>query len=118
MNVLTLSIKQAGADKTRLVGMNARLEDLKKQAEAVSNTTTLVMQEKADGQVPSTYMHIKGAYLNKSEKVTADVPAVLNRFPAGLPRSRLGLARWLVDPDNPLTARVEVNRIWETLFGR
>ncbi|HZT41531.1 MAG TPA: PSD1 and planctomycete cytochrome C domain-containing protein [Chthonomonadaceae bacterium] len=118
MDVLTLSIKQAGADKTRVASMNARLEDLKKQQETLSSTTTLVIQEKTDGQVPSTYMHIKGAYLNKGEKVTADVPAVLNKFPAGKPRNRLGLATWLVDPNNPLTARVEVNRIWETLFGR
>ena len=59
-----------------------------------------------------------GAYDKpKGDKLEAGTPAVLNPWPAGAPRNRLGLARWLTDPANPLLARVTVNRYWQTLFG-
>ena len=115
---LEAEVKKPDTDKAALAASTAKLADLKKQLDGVHAPTTLVMEEKADGQVPSTYTHVKGAYLSKGEKVTADVPAALNPFPAGRPRNRLGLAYWLVDENNPLTARVEVNRIWEQYFGR
>ena len=51
------------------------------------------------------------------EEVHPNVPAVLPPMPQSLPRNRLGLAEWLVDPVNPLTARVTVNRFWQHLFG-
>jgi hypothetical protein len=60
----------------------------------------------------------RGAYDAPGEQVAADTPAVLSPFPAGQPRNRLGLARWLTSADNPLTARVTVNRAWQMLFGR
>jgi Protein of unknown function (DUF1553) len=50
--------------------------------------------------------------------VEADVPAFLGPLPAGAPTNRLGLAEWLISRDNPLTARVTVNRFWEAMFGR
>jgi mono/diheme cytochrome c family protein len=65
-----------------------------------------------------TKRHIRGAYLSTAEEVQPATPEVLHPFPAGAPRSRLGFARWLVARDNPLTARVIVNRIWEQYFGR
>jgi len=52
------------------------------------------------------------------EEVTAGTPSFLPPFPADAPRDRLALARWIVDPANPLTARVAVNRAWQTLMGR
>jgi hypothetical protein len=68
-----------------------------------------------------TYVHMGGDYKNRGGRVKADVPAVLPKIPARRgntsPPDRLDLARWLVDPANPLTARVEVNRIWQYLFG-
>ena len=60
----------------------------------------------------------RGAYDAPREVVPRDTPASLPPFPKGQPRNRLGLARWLTDRGNPLAARVAVNRIWRTHFGR
>ncbi|VTR95171.1 cytochrome c : Uncharacterized protein OS=Pedosphaera parvula (strain Ellin514) GN=Cflav_PD0952 PE=4 SV=1: PSCyt1: PSCyt2: Laminin_G_3: PSD1 [Gemmata massiliana] len=60
----------------------------------------------------------RGAYDSLGEKVTADTPKALLPFPKGAPRNRLGLAKWLTDPENPLMARVTVNRSWQLMFGR
>ena len=77
--------------------------------------TALVMQELP--QPRKTHILIRGAYDKKGEEVAAATPGVLPPMPDDLPRNRLGLARWLVDPRNPLTARVTVNRFWQSLFG-
>jgi hypothetical protein len=61
---------------------------------------------------------MRGSFLSKSEKVYAGVPGALNPLPDDVMPNRLGLAEWLVSEDNPLTARVAVNRFWEVLFGR
>jgi hypothetical protein len=77
--------------------------------------TTMVMREMP---VPRrTNVLIRGQYDRSGEKVHPDVPAGLASWPANLKRDRLGFARWLVHSDNPLTARVAVNRIWQMLFG-
>ncbi|MHC4247161.1 MAG: DUF1553 domain-containing protein, partial [Planctomycetota bacterium] len=60
----------------------------------------------------------RGRYDRPLHVVEPGVPASLGGFPDGLPRNRLGLARWLVDPENPLFARVAVNRLWMIAFGR
>jgi hypothetical protein len=59
----------------------------------------------------------KGNFLDPMQEVHADVPAAFHAFPKDAPRNRLGLAAWIVDPKNPLTARVFVNRIYAMLFG-
>ena len=59
----------------------------------------------------------RGDWKRPGEAVTPATPAVLNPFPAGAPRNRLGLAQWIVDKNNPLTARVIVNRVWQQYFG-
>jgi hypothetical protein len=64
-----------------------------------------------------TYMLDKGLYDKRGKVVTAGVPARLPPLPAGAPANRLGLARWLVAAENPLTARVTVNRFWQQFFG-
>jgi len=76
--------------------------------------TVMVM---ADGAHRDSFLLKRGAYDSPGEKVTAGVPEVLTQLPAGQPNNRLGLARWLVDRNNPLTARVTVNRLWQTFFG-
>jgi len=60
----------------------------------------------------------RGNYNELGEPVSAGTPAVMPPFPADQPRNRLGLARWLIDPQHPLTARVTVNRLWQQMFGR
>src|SRR5262249_41997301 len=65
----------------------------------------------------ATHVLIKSNFLNPGEKVEPGVPAAFHPFPDGAPANRLGVARWLVDPHNPLTARVAVNRFWAQLFG-
>ncbi|MFN7999048.1 MAG: DUF1553 domain-containing protein [Bryobacteraceae bacterium] len=64
-----------------------------------------------------TFILGRGDYRNHGEKVTPAVPAMLPPLPADLPANRLGLAKWLVSPSNPLTARVAVNRYWQMYFG-
>ena len=77
--------------------------------------TVMVMQESA--QQRQTFVLKRGAYDAPGEKVEAAVPAFLGSLRPGAPPNRLGLARWLVDRNNPLTARVAVNRLWAMLFG-
>jgi hypothetical protein len=80
---------------------------------------TMVMEELP--QARPTYVLARGQYdAPKSEerRVGRTTPAALPPLPAGAPTNRLGLARWLVQPDHPLTARVAVNRFWQLLFGR
>lgn len=60
----------------------------------------------------------RGAYDAPGEAVTGETPRFLGGFPAEAPRNRLGLARWLLAPENPLMARVTVNRAWQTMFGQ
>ncbi len=95
-----------------------RLSALQKDLKALNIVTALVMGEKAGYEKPSAPLHNRGAFLSPGEKVFADVPAFLPRLPETLPYNRLGLAKWLVSEDNPLTARVTVNRFWEQFFGR
>ncbi|MFN8220044.1 MAG: DUF1553 domain-containing protein [Fimbriimonadales bacterium] len=59
----------------------------------------------------------RGQYDKHGEKVTAGLPAFLPPMPKDAPNNRLGLAEWIVSPENPLTARVTVNRLWERFFG-
>src|SRR5262249_22567248 len=60
---------------------------------------------------------IRGASNNPGEKVDPGVPAALPPLPAGVPNNRLGFARWVISPQNPLLARVTVNRFWQQYFG-
>ena len=77
---------------------------------------THVMQERADSQ-PQAHVLYRGLYDQPRELVKAGTPSALPPMAASWPRNRLGLARWLVAPANPLTARVVVNRYWQEVFG-
>ncbi len=76
---------------------------------------TMVMRERKEPR--ETFVLVKGNYENHAEKVAPGVPAVLPPLPSGSPVSRLALAKWLVSPEHPLTARVTVNRFWQQFFG-
>ncbi|HEV3444566.1 MAG TPA: PSD1 and planctomycete cytochrome C domain-containing protein, partial [Gemmataceae bacterium] len=79
--------------------------------------TLPVMVELPAQQQRATHLMVKGNFLSPGEKVDPAVPAAFHSFPPGTPVNRLGVARWLVDPNNPLTARVAVNRYWAQIFG-
>jgi mono/diheme cytochrome c family protein len=80
--------------------------------------TALILREKPSNGVLKANLHIRGEWLQKGPMVEAGTPAVLPPLPRGARADRLGVARWLVSPENPLTSRVQVNRMWEQLFGR
>ena len=77
--------------------------------------STMVMAE--SDKPRDTFVLARGDYRNQGEKVEPNTPAVLPPLPVGAPRNRLTLAKWLVDPGNPLTARVAVNHFWQMYFG-
>ena len=91
---------------------------IKKAIEDQKLPTTLVMEEKPSYERPSTPLRERGAFTAPGEQVYANTPSSLPAMGDELPPNRLGLARWLVDTKNPLTARVMVNRFWEALYGR
>ena len=77
--------------------------------------TVMVMEEMPSPRV--SHLLKRGAYDAPGETVTPTLPEFLASSPADYPPNRLGLARWLVSPSNPLLARVTVNRFWQMLFG-
>ncbi len=94
------------------------VSDLEAEREAIRarSPVTHIQQEKMDSQ-PIANILMRGEYDKPKEKVEAATPAALHPMPEGAPRNRLGLAKWLIDPANPLTARVTVNRFWQQVFG-
>jgi Protein of unknown function (DUF1553)/Protein of unknown function (DUF1549)/Planctomycete cytochrome C len=71
----------------------------------------------SDAQPRPTHVLTRGEYLNPGEKVSFATPAFLPPMREEWPKNRLGLAMWLVSPEQPLTARVQVNRMWQHFFG-
>lgn len=92
------------------------LVERKKELETNARSS-MVMSELPDDQMRDTHIHIRGNYLTPGKEVTAAVPAVLHEFPEEAEPNRLTLAKWLMDANNPLTARVAVNRLWQQVFG-
>ncbi len=101
-----------------LAGQRRKLSSLQKQLRDLGIVTALVMAEDPGRGTPETFIRERGSFLSPGGKVTAGTPKVLPGMPGDAPVNRLGLARWLVDGNNPLTARVAVNRFWEQFFGR
>lgn len=94
----------------------AEVTALEKRVQSTAPATTLVMQELETPR--QTQMFLRGSFLSPGANVAPDVPRVLHPFPEHATRNRLGLARWLTADENPLTARVVVNRWWREFFGR
>jgi len=95
-----------------------RIAELEKDLKAVGIPTALVMREHTGYERPSAFVRRRGSFMDKAEQVYAGVPATLHSLRDDQMPNRLGLARWLVDEENPLTARVAINRAWEQFFGR
>jgi hypothetical protein len=95
-----------------------QIADADAELKKLGIVTALIMRERTPYIRPVTFMRQRGSFLSKGDQVDADVPSALNPLPPGVTPNRLALADWLVSPDNPLTARVAVNRFWETIFGR
>ena len=94
------------------------LQSLREQRDRVEKyVPTVMVMEDMTGKRRGNFILARGDYRNKTEKVSAEVPSMLPPMPKDAPRNRLGLARWLVDPEHPLTARVAVNRYWQNYFG-
>src|SRR5207237_6549118 len=102
----------------RLIAAKKKAEETKAAREKVEKDgpRTMVMRDRA--QPRDTFILVKGAYDKYADKVTHGTPAFLPALPADAPSNRLALARWLVSPEHPLTARVTVNRYWQMFFGR
>jgi hypothetical protein len=96
----------------------ARLHGVQMERSEIARRSPVThVQEERTDQKPFAHILHRGMYDQPRERVEPDVPAVLPRMKAGMPRNRLGLAQWLVSADNPLTARVIVNRFWQEVFG-
>ncbi len=90
-------------------------EDLKYINESI--VVVMVMEENASENERETFVLNRGDYQQPTDKVTTGTPSFLPPMDESLPANRLGLAKWLVDPEHPLTARVAVNRLWQQIFG-
>jgi len=116
-------------DRAKIVNYFARnlAPQLKKEREqqaAVTKSiadlkpmTVPIYRELAADKRRTTKVQIRGNWQQLGDEVTAAVPAAWHPLPKDAPRNRLTLAKWLVDENNPLTARVVANRYWEAIFG-
>jgi hypothetical protein len=123
---LALSASGAAAEKAKrhlaFYEMNpipamTKLEEAIKERDSYLASLPTVMVMKESETPRQAFVLKRGAYDAPGDKVSPAVPAFLGAIPAEFPKNRLGLARWLVDRNNPLTARAAVNRYWAMLFG-
>jgi hypothetical protein len=105
------------ANNAELSKRKQELASLEKQRAAMPGTTVPVITEQPARLARRTFTFARGNWLDKAAEVQPGTPAVLPPMPASAKADRLAMARWLVAPENPLTARVMVNRLWQELFG-
>lgn len=98
-----------------LAAARKEIDELRRPA---SLLTSLVLQERPPENPRRTFIHNRGEWTQPTDPVEPAVLSILNPLPNGAPKNRLSFARWLVSRENPLTARVVVNRAWATFFGR
>jgi mono/diheme cytochrome c family protein len=97
--------------------LRRQLADVEKERAAVEKQVPATLVSKERPQPRPAYVLKRGEYDQRGEPVGRELPAFLPPLPAGAPKDRLGVARWLLTPEHPLTARVEVNRLWQQVFG-
>lgn len=102
-------------EQSKLIAAEKKYNDTKNRA-----PTALVMKDLPAENHRQTYLFKGGSFLAPDKEggvIEPGTPAVFNPYPEDYPKNRLGLAKWLVHEDNPLTARVQANRIWEQIWG-
>lgn len=104
------------ADHPGMADVRKALSELDEKLEALAPVRSLVMVEMDEPR--STFVLKRGNFLDPGAQVSPGVPAVLHPLPEDAAPDRFGLARWLVEPNNPLMTRVTVNRWWQSFFGR
>ena len=102
--------KESAAERTRLAAAS-------KELAAIKPVTVPIMRDLDSKQRRVTKVQLRGNWQALGDEVSEATPAVFHPLPANEPKNRLTMAKWLVSRDNPLTARVTVNRLWESLFG-
>ena len=112
LNSFDKPYQDLGKEKDKVNGELAALSKTK--------ITSMVMADNPANKTRKTYLLMRGQYASpdKSKEFSPDTPAFLPPMKQGLPKTRLGMAKWLIDPEHPLTARVAANRHWQTIFGR
>lgn len=96
-----------------------QIDELNREKSAIQSRSPVThIQEERKDSPAMAHMLIRGQYDQKGDPVGAATPAALHPMKEDQPNNRLGLAHWLIDPENPLTARVTVNRFWQQVFGR
>ena len=103
--------------RTTFEPLQKQADDMTKQRSETDAAIAITMIMEDLPQPRPTFVLKRGEYDKPGDKVEANVPAMFPPLPEGAPKNRLGLARWLVDPSHPLTARVAVNRYWQQYFG-
>ncbi len=116
-NQLTELEKHFEKDAPEYFRLLRKLRESIDNRDGVRKSIVRVMVMADQPQTRQTFMLDKGLYDKRGEVVTAAVPRQLPKLAEGQPLNRLGLARWLTSRDNPLSARVTVNRIWQQFFG-
>ncbi|HXJ60176.1 MAG TPA: DUF1553 domain-containing protein [Verrucomicrobiae bacterium] len=97
--------------------LNKRIAKNRARAEAIKGIPVPIMQELAADKHRRTRLLNKGNFLDPGEELSPGLPASFGQWPEDAPSNRIAVARWLLSPDNPLTARVAVNRFWSQMFG-
>ena len=94
----------------------AKLRQLRDRFSELNDSIAEIMVMHETAPRP-TFILARGAYDGPTDRVERSTPASMLKMQSDWPRDRLGLAKWLIDPQHPLTSRVAVNRIWQTLYG-
>ncbi len=97
--------------------IKAEIDAKKKLADRIKPVALPIIKELPKEKQRQSHVLVLGNFLLKADPVDPGFPAAFPKVPAGTPMNRLGVAQWIASRDNPLTARVEVNRLWAQLFG-
>ncbi|MFN3193318.1 MAG: DUF1553 domain-containing protein [Aureliella sp.] len=103
--------KHTLSKRRELASVNSKLEQIR------PSTSVPILRERGSDEQRETFVQIRGNYKAQGKKVSPGVPEIFHPLPNSEKADRLALAKWLVCRDNPLTARVWVNRLWESIFG-